>query len=330
MNRKVTKYKRIGVFTSGGDAPGMNAAIRAVVRTGINYGAEMYGIMRGYDGMIKGDIKKLISKDVSGIIQRGGTILQSARSEDFKTVEGRKQAFESLEKFKIEALIAIGGDGTFTGAKIFTEEFGVPIIGIPGTIDNDLYGSDTTIGYDTAMNTVMESVDKLKDTAGSHNRLFFVEVMGRDAGFIALNTGIATGAEDILIPETTTNIEDLVISLKENKRKGKTSAIIIVAEGDDLGGAYEVAQKVKALDSSYSTRVSVLGHIQRGGSPSVADRVLASRLGFEAVEALYLGYSGVMAGMVNGRVGYTPFEKSIKHHNDIDKDLLRMARFLSI
>jgi 6-phosphofructokinase 1 len=330
MNRKVTKYKRIGVFTSGGDAPGMNAAIRAVVRTGINYGAEMYGIMRGYDGMIKGDIKKLISKDVSGIIQRGGTILQSARSEDFKTVEGRKQAFESLEKFKIEALIAIGGDGTFTGAKIFTEEFGVPIIGIPGTIDNDLYGSDTTIGYDTAMNTVMEAVDKLKDTAGSHNRLFFVEVMGRDAGFIALNTGIATGAEDILIPETTTNIEDLVISLKENKRKGKTSAIIIVAEGDDLGGAYEVAQKVKALDSSYSTRVSVLGHIQRGGSPSVADRVLASRLGFEAVEALYLGYSGVMAGMVNGRVGYTPFEKSIKHHNDIDKDLLRMARFLSI
>jgi 6-phosphofructokinase 1 len=330
MNRKVTKYKRIGVFTSGGDAPGMNAAIRAVVRTGINYGAEMYGIMRGYDGMIKGDIKKLISKDVSGIIQRGGTILQSARSEDFKTAEGRKQAFESLEKFKIEALIAIGGDGTFTGAKIFTEEFGVPIIGIPGTIDNDLYGSDTTIGYDTAMNTVMESVDKLKDTAGSHNRLFFVEVMGRDAGFIALNTGIATGAEDILIPETTTNIEDLVISLKENKRKGKTSAIIIVAEGDDLGGAYEVAQKVKALDSSYSTRVSVLGHIQRGGSPSVADRVLASRLGFEAVEALYLGYSGVMAGMVNGRVGYTPFEKSIKHHNDIDKDLLRMARFLSI
>jgi 6-phosphofructokinase 1 len=329
MNRQVKNFKRIGVFTSGGDAPGMNAAIRAVVRTAIHYGAEAYGIMRGYDGMIKGDIIQLTSKDVSGIIQRGGTILQSARSEEFKTIEGRQKAYQNLQKFQIDSLIAIGGDGTFTGATFLNKEYGIPIIGVPGTIDNDLFGSDTTIGYDTCMNTVVEAVDKIRDTAGSHNRMFFIEVMGRDAGFIALNTGIATGAENILIPETITDIDDLIISLKESKRIGKSSAIIIVAEGDDLGGAYEVAAKVKELDSSYSTRVSVLGHIQRGGSPSVADRVLASRLGFEAVEALYLGYDKVMTGMINGRITYTPLEKAIKHNNDIDKELLRMSRILS-
>jgi 6-phosphofructokinase 1 len=330
MERKIKKLNRIGVFTSGGDSPGMNAAIRAVVRTGLNYGVEVYGIMRGYDGMIKGDFKLLKSSDVSGIIQRGGTILQSARSEDFRTYEGRQKAYNNLVANSIEGIVAIGGDGTFTGANAFNKEFGIPVIGVPGTIDNDLYGSDATIGYDTAMNTVIDAVDKLKDTAGSHNRLFFVEVMGRDAGFIALNTGIATGAESILIPETVTYLDDLIITLKDIKRKGKTSAIIIVAEGDDLGGAYEVAAKVKELDSSYSTRVTILGHVQRGGSPSVADRVLASRLGFEAVEALNLGYNKVMVGMVHNKVKYTPLDHAIKHHNEIDKELLRVARILSI
>lgn len=329
MGKRV-KIKRIGVFTSGGDAPGMNAAIRAVVRTALNYGAEVYGIMRGYDGMIKGDFIKLESKDVSGIIQRGGTILQSARSDGFRTKEGRKKAYENLVKNEIEALIAIGGDGTFTGATLFHEEYGMNVIGIPGTIDNDLFGTDGTIGYDTAMNTVIEAVDKIKDTAGSHNRLFFIEVMGRDAGSIALNTGIAVGAEDILIPETVTYMEDLILTLKHNKKKGKGTGIIIVAEGDDLGGAYEVAEKVKALDNTYSTRVTVLGHIQRGGSPSLADRVLASRLGFHAVEALFLGHNDVMVGIINNKLAYTTLDHAIKHRVEINKDLLRLARILSI
>ena len=327
---KALKFKRIGVITSGGDAPGMNAAIRAVVRTAINYGTEVYGFVRAYDGIIKGHYVKLTSKDVGGIIQRGGTILQSARSVEFRTKEGRAKAYKSLIDNNIEALIAIGGDGTFTGANIFYQEYGIPVIGIPGTIDNDLCGSDATIGYDTAMNTVIEAVDKLKDTASSHDRLFFVEVMGRDAGFIALNTGIATGAEDILIPETKTYIDDLIINLKANKRKGKKSGIIIVAEGDKFGGAYEVAQKIKQLDSSYSTRVTVLGHIQRGGSPTLADRVLATKLGFYAVEALKLGHKDEMVGIVNGKLKYTALELAIKSHSQIDKDLLRMARILSI
>jgi len=251
------KIKKIAVLTSGGDAPGMNAAIRAVVRTASNYGTEVYGVYRGYDGLISNDFVKLEGKNVSGIIQRGGTILQSARSAEFRTPEGREKAMQNLNAMGIEALVAIGGDGTFTGANILHAEYGIPVIGIPGTIDNDLYGSDMTIGYDTAMNTVVEAVDKIRDTAGSHNRLFFVEVMGRDAGFIALNTGIATGAEDILIPETVTYIEDLILVLKQNKRRGKNSGIIIVAEGDNFGGAYEVAQRVKEHDSSYSTRVTV-------------------------------------------------------------------------
>lgn len=327
---KALKFKRIGVITSGGDAPGMNAAIRAVVRTAINYGTEVYGFVRAYDGIIKGHYVKLTSKDVGGIIQRGGTILQSARSDGFRTKEGRAKAYKNLIDNNIEALIAIGGDGTFTGANIFYQEYGIPVIGIPGTIDNDLCGSDATIGYDTAMNTVIEAVDKLKDTASSHDRLFFVEVMGRDAGFIALNTGIATGAEDILIPETKTYIDDLIINLKANKRKGKKSGIIIVAEGDKFGGAYEVAQKIKQLDSSYSTRVTVLGHIQRGGSPTLADRVLATKLGFYAVEALKLGHKDEMVGIVNGKLKYTALELAIKSHSQIDKDLLRMARILSI
>jgi 6-phosphofructokinase 1 len=323
------KIKKIGVFTSGGDAPGMNAAIRAVVRTALNYGTEVYGIYRGYDGMITNDIVKLESKDVSGIIQRGGTILKSARSKDFRTPEGREKAYENLKKHGIEGLIAIGGDGTFTGANIFHKEFDIPVVGIPGTIDNDLYGSDLTIGYDTAMNTVIEAVDKIRDTAGSHNRLFFIEVMGRDAGFIALNTGIATGAEDILIPETKTYLEDLILTLRQNKRKGKTSGIIIVAEGDDLGGAYEVASKVKEYDNSYSTRVTVLGHIQRGGSPTLIDRVLASYLGYHAVVGLYKGKAHHTVGRVNGKLLFTELSKAIKHHNSIDRDLLNLARILS-
>jgi len=327
---KAIKFERIGVLTSGGDAPGMNAAIRAVVRTAINYGTEVYGFIRAYDGMIKGDFVKLTSKDVGGIIQRGGTILQSTRSEEFRTKEGRAKAYKTMVDNDIEALIAIGGDGTFTGANIFYQEYGIPVIGIPGTIDNDLCGSDATIGYDTAMNTVIDAVDKLKDTASSHDRLFFVEVMGRDAGFIALNTGIATGAEDILIPETKTYIDDLIINLRANKRKGKKSGIIIVAEGDKFGGAYEVARKIKELDSSYSTRVTVLGHIQRGGSPTLADRVLATKLGFYAVEALKLGHKDEMVGIVNGKLKYTALDLAIKSHSEIDKDLLRMARILSI
>lgn len=327
---KKEKLKRIGVFTSGGDAPGMNAAVRAVVRTANHYGTKVSGIMRGYDGMIKGDFVNLVSKDVSGIIQRGGTILQSARSKEFMTKEGREKAYNNLLENNIEAVVAIGGDGTFTGATILNKEFGIPIIGVPGTIDNDLFGSDATIGYDTAMNTVIEAVDKIKDTAGSHNRLFFIEVMGRDAGCIALNSGIAVGAEEILIPETVTYMDDLILTLKHNKRKGKNTGIIIVAEGDDAGGAYEVAAKVKELDSSYSTRVTVLGHIQRGGSPTLADRVLASQLGFHAVESLYMGHNNVMVGIVNGKLELTPLEQAIKNSVDINRDLLRLARILSI
>jgi len=324
------KIKKIGVLTSGGDAPGMNAAVRAVVRTAMTYGTEVYGIYRGYDGLIAGDIVKLESKDVSGIIQRGGTILQSARSNEFRTQEGREKAFNVMKTHGIEGLVTIGGDGTFTGANILHQEFGIPVMGIPGTIDNDLFGSDYTIGYDTAMNTVVEAIDKIRDTAGSHNRLFFIEVMGRDAGFIALNTGIATGAEDILIPETVTYLDDLILTLKQNKRRGKNSGIIIVAEGDDLGGAYEVAKKVKEHDSSYSTRVTVLGHIQRGGSPSVQDRVLASYLGYHAVLGLYKGLSHHMVGRINGAANYTDLSNSIKHNNEINREMLELARILSI
>ena len=324
------KYKKIGVFTSGGDSPGMNAAIRAVVRTAQNYGIKVMGIREGYEGLIDNKIQALSSKDVSGIIQRGGTILNSARSKRFFTKEGREKAYQTILQNRIEGIVAIGGDGTFTGASVFFEEYKIPIIGIPGTIDNDIYGSDLTIGYDTAQNTVVEAIDKIKDTAGSHNRLFFVEVMGRDAGFIALNAGIATGAEDILIPETVTYMDDLIITLKENKRKGKTSAIIIVSEGDDLGGAYEVAAKVKEIDNSYSTRVSVLGHMQRGGSPTATDRVLASILGYEAVTALIKGKECHMVGVVNNKTVYTPLEQAIKTKHDIDRSKLKIARFLSV
>jgi 6-phosphofructokinase 1 len=324
------KIKRIGVLTSGGDSPGMNAAVRSVVRTALNYGIEPMGIYHGYEGLVKNDIKLLGSKDVAGIIHRGGTILGSARSKAFRTKDGRKQAYENAMQHKLDALVTIGGDGTFTGATVFQDEYQMPVVGIPGTIDNDLFGTDYTLGFDTALNTVVEAVDKIKDTAGSHNRLFFIEVMGRDAGFIALHAGMATGAEDILVPETPTYIEDLILTLKQNKRRGKNSGIIIVAEGDDAGGAYEIAAKVKEHDHTYSTRVTILGHIQRGGRPTAHDRVLGSLMGYEAVVGLIKGKDRHMIGRIKNEYVFTPIEKAIKEHHNINQHTLDIARVLSI
>lgn len=322
--------KKIGVFTSGGDAPGMNAAIRSVVRTGIYFGYEIIGINNGFKGMIDGDFTKMDSSSVSNIIQRGGTILKTARSKEFMLEEGREIAFQQLQKEGIDALIAIGGNGTFTGADKLCKEHHVPIIGVPGTIDNDLFGTDNTIGYDTALNTVIGAVDKIRDTASSHNRLFFIEVMGRDAGFIALNTGIACGAEDILIPEEETSVDELIEILDRGFRQNKNSGIIIVAEGDDSGGAIQIANKVNARYDHYETRVTILGHIQRGGSPTCVDRVLASRMGYESVKALNNGYKDIMVGIVDDQVSYTPLSKAIKHHNIMNKDLMEIARVLSL
>ena len=321
--------KNIGVFTSGGDSPGMNAAIRAVVRTALYYDVKVTGILRGYDGMIGGEFVPMERKSVANIIQRGGTILKTARSDEFHTVEGRKKAFEQLKLNEIDALVAIGGDGTFTGANIFYDEYKVPVIGLPGTIDNDLLGTDFTIGYDTAINTVIQAVDKIRDTAESHDRLFIVEVMGRDSGFIALRSGIGTGAEAILIPETKTDIKALLARL-EMSRKDKSSKIIIVAEGDDAGGAFEIAKSVKEKFPLIDTRVSVLGHIQRGGAPSCMDRVLASRLGVAAVESLLEGKTGEMIGIVNGKIHFTPFGQAIKHNTDVNKELLKIVDILSL
>jgi 6-phosphofructokinase 1 len=323
------EIKRIGVLTSGGDAPGMNAAVRAVVRTGIYHKMEVYGIYRGYEGMIDGEIERIYNHSVANIIQRGGTILKTARSERFMTDEGLQQAYDTLNKHKIEALVIIGGDGSFRGGLAFNKRFNVPVIGVPGTIDNDLYGTDFTIGYDTAINTVVEAVDKLRDTAASHNRLFFVEVMGRDAGFIALRSGIACGAEDILIPETKTHMEDLIARLEQGRRHNKTSGIIIVAEGDDAGGAFEVARQVKERFKQYETRVAIIGHLQRGGSPTCMDRVLASRMGYEAVNGLRNGQSCVMVGQLDNKIVFVPFEKATKHHADINRKMLGMARILA-
>lgn len=323
--------KRIAVFTSGGDAPGMNACIRAVVRTAIFKGIEVYGITYGYDGMINGNIKKMQSHSVSNIIQRGGTILKSARSEEFRTPEGRKKAFEQLKKNEIEGIVAIGGDGTFTGAKIFFEEFGIPTIGCPGTIDNDIYGTDYTIGFDTAVNTALEAIDKIRDTAAAHDRIFFIEVMGRDSGYIALECGIGGGAEFVMIPETETDLKSVVKSLK-NLRKSKSSSIIVVAEGDDEGGAEEIMNKVqeKVNDPEKEFKVTTLGHIQRGGNPTARDRVLASRCGMAAVEGLLNGHSNCMAGVVNGEVVYTPFEDCIGKPKELKEDHLKLIEILSI
>ncbi len=321
--------KSIGVMTSGGDAPGMNAAIRAVVRAGIANGVNVYGIRRGYEGMIEGDIVPMQSNSVSNIIQRGGTILKSARSERFRTPEGRKQAYEQLLSHNIDAVVAIGGDGTFSGALQFNKEHDIPFIGIPGTIDCDLYGTDYTLGFDTAVNTVVDAIDRIRDTADSHDRLFFVEVMGRDAGFIALYSGIAGGAEAILIPETKTDELSLMKTLEKGWERNKSSMIVVVAEGDDQGGAYQVAEKVKKKFTNYDIRVSVLGHIQRGGSPTCFDRVLGSRMGVAAVEALLAGRVQIMIGIVNNHIHYTSLEKAVKHNQDIDMNLLKLGEILS-
>ncbi|WP_038031281.1 6-phosphofructokinase [Thermonema rossianum] len=323
--------KKIGVFTSGGDAPGMNAAIRAVVRTAIYKEIEVVGILRGYNGMIGGHFVPMQSHSVSNIIQRGGTILKSARSKEFMTYEGRKKAFEQLQKAGIEGLIAIGGDGTFTGAKVFYEEFGIPTVGIPGTIDNDLYGTDYTIGYDTAINTALDAIDKIRDTADSHDRLFFIEVMGRDSGYIAIACGIAGGAELVMVPETLTTIDELVQTINQGWRRSKTSSIVIVAEGDEEGNAHEIAAKVAGqLEGKYDIRVSTLGHIQRGGSPTARDRILASRLGVAAVEALLSGKQNIMVGIVNDEITHVPFEDAIHKEKPIRQELIDLVRILSI
>lgn len=327
MNK--ANIKHIGVFTSGGDSPGMNAAIRAVVRTALFHNIKVTGILRGYDGMINGEFLPMERKSVANIIQRGGTILKTARSDEFRTKEGRSKAFDQLNKSGIDALVAIGGDGTFTGANIFHEEYKIPILGLAGTIDNDLQGTDFTIGYDTAINTVIDAVDKIRDTAESHDRLFIVEVMGRDSGLIALRSGIGSGAEAILIPETKTDINALLKRL-EVGRKDKSSKIIIVAEGDDAGGGFETAKVVKEKFPGIDIRVSILGHIQRGGSPSCMDRVLASRLGVSAVESLMEGRTSEMIGIVNGKIHYTPFSQAIKHNKDVNAELLKIVDILSL
>jgi 6-phosphofructokinase 1 len=325
----MTQIKKIGLFTSGGDAPGMNAAIRAVVRTAKYYNIEVIGIRRGYEGMINGELFPMDGKSVANIIQRGGTILKTARSEQFKTPEGRRLAYDQLVKHGIQGLVAIGGDGTFTGARIFGNEYDIPVVGLPGTIDNDLYGTDFTIGYDTAINTVIDAVDKIRDTAESHDRLFIVEVMGRDSGLIALRTGIASGAEAIIIPETNRDINALMDRL-EHGRKDKSSKIVMVAEGEDPGGAFEIGRQVKEKFPNYDTRVSILGHIQRGGKPTCMDRVLASRIGVAAVEALRDGHHNEMIGIVHNEISYTPFEHACKHHIEINSNFLKIVEILSI
>ena len=325
----MSQIKRIGLLTSGGDSPGMNAAIRAVVRTAIYYDLEVFGIRRGFEGLIKGDFYQMDRKSVSNIIQRGGTILKTARSEQFRTYEGREKAYEQLKKFEVDALITIGGDGTFRGAENFGREFNYPIVAMPGTIDNDLIGTDFTIGYDTAINTAVEAIDKIRDTAESHARLFIVEVMGRDSGLIALRTGIGAGAENVLIPDTSSNMDALFDRL-ENGRKDKSSRIVIVAEGEVPGTAFEVGRIVKEKYPNYDTRVSVLGHIQRGGRPSCMDRVLASRLGVAAVEALKDGRYNEMVGLVHGEIVFTPLEKAIKYHVEINPQFLKIVEILSL
>jgi 6-phosphofructokinase 1 len=322
--------KRIAVFTSGGDAPGMNACIRAAVRGAIYHGLEIYGIRRGYNGMIAGDIFAMNSQSVSNIVQRGGTILKSARSKAFMTPEGRKQAYEQLMQHNIEGLVAIGGNGTFTGAEIFNNEYGIPTVGCPGTIDNDLYGTDYTIGFDTAVNTALDAIDKIRDTADSHDRVFFIEVMGRDSGYIAIQSGISGGAEIVMVPETHTPLLKVVGTLKDGWSRSKSSSIVVVAEGDEEGHASVIADKIKKELVDLDIRVTTLGHIQRGGSPTAYDRILASRLGLGAVEGLIKGYKNVMAGVVNNDLVYTPFIDTIKKPKPIHDDLLRMVHILSI
>ncbi len=321
--------KSLAVFTSGGDSPGMNATIRAVVRTAISKEIKVYGIYDGYEGMINNSIVELNTKSVANIIHKGGTFLRSSRSEAFKTKEGRRKAFDNLNTLNIKHIVAIGGDGTFAGALEFSKEYPISVVGLPGTIDNDLMGTDYTIGYDTALNTVVDAVDKIRDTANSHNRLFIVEVMGKDAGFVALRSGIASGAEAALVPETNIYTDTLFKKLKSGRREDKTSGIVIVAEGNNSGGAYQIADKITQNYPNYEVRVTVLGHIQRGGNPSAYDRVLASRLGFGAVNALLDGKKNIMLGILKGEYKYTPFEKSLKHHDKLSPYLLELISVLS-
>ena len=327
------KVNKIAVLTSGGDAPGMNAAIRAVVRTCSYHEVEVLGIYRGFQGMIEDDFVELNARSVRNIINKGGTFLKSARSEGFRTKEGRENAYNNLTKNGVEALVVIGGDGTFTGALSFSQEFGFPVMGIPGTIDNDIYGTTHTIGYDTALNTVVDAIDKIRDTASSHNRMFFVEVMGRDSGFIALNSGIGGGAERIIIPEKNIPAEVLLEDIDRGKRRGKTSNIIVVAEGNTAGKAvFELKEYIEQKRPEYDIRVSVLGHMQRGGTPTCYDRVLATRMGVKAVESLLEGKSQYMVGINNDRMELIPLEKAVKENDEskIDKDLIRITDIMSM
>ena len=326
MTNKVTK---IGVLTSGGDAPGMNAAIRAVVRTGIYHGLEVYGILRGYQGMIDNDIIKMETRSVANIIQRGGTILKTARCKEFFEYEGRKKAYENLNDRGINGLIIIGGDGSFRGAVKFSQEFDMPCIGIAGTIDKDIYGTDFTIGFDTAVNTAVEAIDKVRDTMDAHDRIFIIEVMGRDAGYIALHSGIATGAENILIPERKTDINDIISSLQEKERREKLVNLIVVAEGDDFGGANELHKILKEKMPNAEIRVCILGHIQRGGSPSCLDRLIASRMGYHAVESLLVGRYNVFVGIMNNKLHYIPLENAVKNKAKISEEWLKIVKILA-
>ncbi|HXU27065.1 MAG TPA: 6-phosphofructokinase [Bacteroidia bacterium] len=321
--------KKLALLTSGGDAPGMNACIRAVVRTALHQNIEVVGFRHGYEGLIHDEHIQLSHKSVANIIQRGGTILKTSRSQRFRTGEGLQLAANHLKKHNVDGLVVIGGDGTFTGAIALSHKSSVPIVGCPGTIDNDLVGTDFTIGYDTAINTVIDAVDKIRDTAESHDRVFIVEVMGRDAGLIALRSGIGSGAEAILIPETKNDIPKLIERLKAS-RKDKSSKIIIVAEGDESGGAYKVAEILKEFFPQFDMRVSILGHMQRGGSPSCMERVNASIMGYNAVQALLQGKNGVMIGIVNKQVAFTPFDKAIKHTQALNADMLKMMEILSV
>lgn len=326
-----SKISKIGLFTSGGDAPGMNAAIRAVVRACAFYKKEAYGIMRGYEGMIEGDLVKLGPRSVGNIIQRGGTILKTARSEEFRTPEGRKKAYENLKEEGIDALVAIGGDGTFTGLHRFYEEFNIPSICIPGTIDNDLPGTDYTIGYDTATNTAVEAIDRIRDTALSHNRLFFVEVMGRNSGYIAMNSGIAGGATAIILPEESITFDQLFNMLGAEKETSKKSNLIVVAEGSKIGDATTLAKKVAERSSYFDIKVTVLGHLQRGGTPTYFDRVLASKMGIAAIEGLLEGRKDVMVGIKDNKIVYNSFDTIMtQKYHEIDPEALRIAKILSI
>ena len=326
----MAKINSIGILTSGGDAPGMNAAIRAVTRSAIYNGLKVFGIYRGYKGLVTDEIVEFKSQNVSNIIQMGGTILKTARCKEFKTAEGRAQAYENMKKHGIDALVVIGGDGALTGARILAQEFDIPCIGLPGTIDNDLYGTDTTIGYDTALNTILDAVDKIRDTATSHERLFFVEVMGRDAGFLALNGAIAAGAEAAIIPEFSTEVDQLEQFIEHGFKKSKSSSIVLVAESELTGGAMHYAERVKNEYPQYDVRVTILGHLQRGGRPTAHDRIIASRMGVASIQALLEGQRNVMIGIENDKIVYVPFAKAIKNDKPIDKELVNVLAELSI